>query len=142
MTTRISTCTRPIGPHGEPCGAVIRPSYVETTGTILGEPRKPAGEIVHPAKCERCAATYPDMVSIPLTSADLQLIGQRLAESTRQRLESLATASERTPGCYEVPITEHEARDLASKAANLGLIPLASKIRHEVNGLTVARRGR
>ena len=139
MTTQVSTCTKPTA-SGEMCGGAIRPSRIEAAGAVLGVPRQPAAETVQPAQCERCATPYPDVVSVPMTGDDLQLIGQRVGESTRQRLKTVA--KELTPASFQIEITEHDARDLASKAANLGLLPLAQKIRHELNGLTMERRGR
>src|SRR5712691_2615586 len=59
----------------------------------------------------------------PMTLADLDMVADRLSESTRQELN--VTATELTPGCYEVELTEDRARDLASKSANLGLAAIA-----------------
>ena len=73
-----------------------------------------------------------------VTVADLAMVGDRLSESTRQELR--VTATELTPGCYEIEMTEDRARDLASKAANLGLAAIANKVRQELNGLAIQRR--
>ena len=67
-----------------------------------------------------------------MTRADLDLVGQRLSESTRQTLQ--ATATEFTAGSYKVELTEERARDLASKAANLGLVEIASRVPQELTG--------
>jgi hypothetical protein len=96
------------------------------------------GEITYPAACQGCGKTYADMVSVPMTLADLDMVRDRLSESTRQELA--ATATELTPGCYEVEIAEGRAQDLASKAANLGLLAIATKVKQELNGLTIQRR--
>jgi hypothetical protein len=93
---------------------------------------------VYPAACQGCGKTYADVVSISMTLADLDMVRDRLSESTRQELT--ATATELTPGCYEVAMTEDRARDLASKTANLGLAPIANKVRQELSGLTIQRR--
>ena len=68
------------------------------------------------------------------------MVRDRLSESSRQELA--ATATELTPGNYQVEIAEERARDFASKAANLGLAVIASKIRQELNGLMTQRRQR
>ena len=68
----------------------------------------------------------------------IDLLGQRMSESTRQELHT--TATEVTPGAYEVELAEARARDLAAKTANLGLLVIAGKIRQEVDGLTLQRR--
>ena len=70
-----------------------------------------------------------------MTRADLDLVGDRLSPSTRQELHR--TATEQAPGTYDVEIPETRARDLASKATNLGLIALASKIQQELDALTL-----
>ncbi len=80
------------------------------------------------------------MVSVPLTPADLALIGDRMSESTRQGLKAAATEGE--PGGYAIEMTEAAARDLAAKTANLGLTAIAAKVREELNGLTSQRRQR
>ena len=72
-------------------------------------------------------------VVVSMTRADLDLVGDRLSPSTRQELHR--TATEQAPGTYDVEIPETRARDLASKATNLGLIALASKIQHELDAL-------
>ena len=82
--------------------------------------------------------TYADSVSVPMTLADLDMVADRLSPRTRDELE--ATATEVTPGTYEVEITESRASDLASKAANLGLAAMANRVRQELNALTVQRR--
>jgi hypothetical protein len=74
-------------------------------------------------------------VAILLTLADLDMVGDRLSPSTRQELKR--TATEQTPGSYVIEMTESRALDLASKAANLGLLGIASKIRQELDALTV-----
>ena len=128
MTTQTMTCT---------CGGEIRPSYIATAPVNVLTPK---GEITYPAACQGCGKTYADTVSIPMTLADLDMVGDRLSKSTRQDL--VATATELTQGCYQVEIAEDRARDLASKVANLGLVPLANKVRQELNGLTIQRRQR
>ena len=70
-----------------------------------------------------------------MTLADLDMVGDRLSESTRQELKR--TATEQTSGTYAVEMTETRAHDLASKAANLGLSTIANKIRQELDALTV-----
>jgi hypothetical protein len=74
-------------------------------------------------------------VAVSMTLADLDMVGDRLSESTRQELKR--TATEQTPGTYSVEMTETRAHDLASKAANLGLSTIANKIRQELDALTV-----
>ena len=74
-------------------------------------------------------------VVISMTLADLDMVGDRLSPSTRQELKR--TATEQTPGRYVVEMTEARALDLASKAANLGLLALATRIQHELDTLTV-----
>jgi hypothetical protein len=74
-------------------------------------------------------------VLISMTCADLDMVGDRLSPSTRQELHR--TATEQAPGTYEVEMPEARARDLASKAANLGLMALAAKIQQELDALTV-----
>src|SRR5262245_47094162 len=122
--------------HCSPCVAAsigkafpqaIRPSYIEPVTSVLGEPRKPQGEIVHPAACRQCGKSYADILAVPMTADDLNIVGDRLSESTRQALQGAAT--ELTPGLYEVAMTEQGARDLAAKAANLGLVVIGQKIR-------------
>jgi hypothetical protein len=138
MTTHTPTCTERSADRSEACGGEIRPSYSETAS--IASAVSPKGEITHPAVCQRCGKTYADTVSVPMTLADFDMAGQRLSESTRQELEAKAT--ELTPGCYAVEMTEDRARDLASKAANLGLAAIANKVRQELNGLTIQRRQR
>jgi len=137
MSTRTPTCTERRRDRAESCGGEIRPSFIDTA-SILGVASK--GEVIHPAACQECGKTYADTVSVPMTRADLDMVGDRLSASTRKELEAMAT--ERTPGCYDVEITESRASDLASKAANLGLAPLANKVRHELTALTAQRRQR
>jgi hypothetical protein len=74
-------------------------------------------------------------VIVSLTRADLDVVGDRLSPTTRQELHR--TATEQAPGTYDVAMTETRARDLASKAANLGLMALAIKIQQELDALTV-----
>ena len=138
MTTQTSTCTKSAGDRGEVCGGEIRPSYSETPTVI--DALSPKGEKTFPAACQRCGKTYADVVSFPMTLADLDMVGDRLSKSTQQELR--VTATELTPGCYEVELTEDRARDLASKSANLGLTLIASRVRQELNGLTTQRRQR
>ena len=137
MTTPTQTCTER-NQQGELCGGTIRPSYIEPVTSVLGEPRKPQGEIVHPAACRQCGKSYADILAVPMTADDLNIVGDRLSESTRQALQGAAT--ELTPGLYEVAMTEQGARDLAAKAANLGLVVIGQKIRQELNGLSIQRR--
>ena len=137
MTTRVATCTKPAR-DGAVCGGEIRPSYSEAPATI--DALTPKGETLHPAACERCGKTYADIVSVPMTVVDLDMVRDRLSESTRQELS--ATATELAPGSYQVEMTEDRARDLASKAANLGLAVIANKVRQELNVLTSQRRQR
>lgn len=127
MSTRSKTCT---------CGGDIRPSYIGPAPIIGALAQK--GDVTFPATCQQCAKTHPDVVSVPLTRADIDLVGQRLSESTRQELQT--TATELSPGTYGVELTEERARDLAAKAANLGLIVIANKIKQELTELTNQRR--
>ena len=90
MTTATPTCTER-NQQGEPCGGAIRPSYIETVTSVLGEPRKPQGEIVHPAACQQCGKSYADILSVPMTADDLNIVRDRLSESTRQALQAAAT---------------------------------------------------
>jgi hypothetical protein len=138
MPTRTPTCTERRRDRAESCGGEIRPSYIAPAPIVGALAAK--GDMTYPAACQRCGKTYVDIVSIPMTGADLDLVRDRLSESARQEL--MATATELTPGCYEVAIAEDRARDFASKAANLGLLVIADKIRQEVNGLTAQRRQR
>jgi hypothetical protein len=138
MTAQPTTCTKSAGAHGEVCGGEIRPSYSETP-TII-DALSPKGEQTHPAACQRCGKTYADVIAFPMTLADLDMVGDRLSKSTQQELR--VTATELSPGCYEVELTEDRARDLASKSANLGLTVIANKVRQELNGLTSQRRQR
>ena len=135
MTTRIRTCSAPTADRQGTCGGAIRPSYMATE--VLQTAQAPK-EVTRPAACEQCGTTYEDVVSIAMTHADLDLVGQRLSPSTRQTLEAAAT--ELTAGSYEVALTEDRARDLASKAANLGLVEIARRVRQELTGLTMERR--
>ncbi len=138
MTSRSPTCTERRRDRAESCGGEIRPSFIDTAAIIGAMVSK--GEITHPATCQGCGKTYADTVSVPMTLADLGMVGDRLSASTRQELE--ATATDLRGGCYEVEITETRAADLAAKAANLGLAVIANKIRHELSGLTLQRRQR
>jgi|RhiMetdeSRZDD1v2_1073273.scaffolds.fasta_scaffold107826_5 hypothetical protein len=136
MTTRFTTCTEK-GPNAaEACGGEIRPSFIGPAPIVGATAQK--GDITYPATCPACGKTYPDIVSIPMTRADFDMVGDRMSETTR--LELRATATELEPGGYAVELTEDRARDFASKAANLGLLPIATKIRHELNSLTSQRR--
>ena len=83
---------------------------------------------------------YPDTISVPLSRAELDLVGQRISASTREELERAAT--EGPPGTFAVEVTEERARDLMAKAANLGLVSLASRLRQELDALTSQRRRR
>jgi hypothetical protein len=128
MTTR--TC--------EACGGEIRPSYIGPAPILGAQASK--GDMTYPAACQGCGKTYADILSISLTLADLEMVQDRLSPSTRQELT--ATAAELSPGCFDVALAEDRARDLASKAANLGLVAIADKVRHELNGLAKQRRQR
>ena len=75
-----------------------------------------------------------------MTVEDLAMVKDRLSESTRQELAAAATAL--ASGGYQVEIAEDRARDLASKAANLGLVTIANTVRQELNSLTRERRQR
>jgi hypothetical protein len=130
MTMRTLAC--------KSCGGEIRPSYIAPAPIIGALASK--GDITYPAACQGCGKTYADVLAIPMTLADLDMVRDRLSESARQELA--ATATELTPGCYEVELAEDRARDLASKAANLGLLAIATKVRQELNSLTVRRRQR
>ena len=68
-----------------------------------------------------------------MTRADLDMVGDRLSPNTRQEL--LRTATEQASGTYQVEIAETRARDLASKAANLGLLALAGEIQQKLDAL-------
>ena len=139
MTTQTPTmCTKRAGDRAEPCGGEIRPSYIGPAPIIGALAAK--GEITYPAACQECGTTYPDIVSVPMTLADLEMVRDRLSQSTRRELQE--TATELTGGCYAVTITEDRARDFASKAANLGLGVLANKVRQELDGLMLQRRQR
>jgi hypothetical protein len=129
MTTSSLTCA---------CGGEIRPSYIGPAPLVGALAAK--GEITFPASCQKCGKTYPDIVSIPMTSDDLAMVRDRLSESTRQDL--LATATEISVGTYRVDIAEERARDLAAKAANLGLLTIANTFRQELNSLMLQRRQR
>ena len=139
MATRTATtCTEiPKNAH-EACGGGIRPSYIGPAPIVGANAQK--GDITYPATCEVCGKTYPDTVSVAMTVADLEMIADRMSRSSRQELQ--ATATELPPGQYAVELTEDRARDFASKAANLGLVPIASKIRQELDGLMTQRRQR
>jgi hypothetical protein len=136
MPTRTSTCTEKAKNSDTPCGGEIRASYIGPAPIIGALAQK--GDVTFPAACQTCGKTYADVVSVPLTQAEIDLVGQRLSESTRQEL--LTTTTELAPGSFGVELTEERARDLASKAANLGLLVIAKKIRQELDGLTTQRR--
>jgi hypothetical protein len=138
MATRTVTCTAPVGRAGESCGGEIRPSYTETAVSVGGALAK--RDVIHPAACERCATTYADVVSIAMTLAEIDTVGQRLSPSTQHELE--ATATELTPDSYEIELTEVRARDFASKAANLGLMAISDKVREKLRELNLQRRQR
>ena len=72
-------------------------------------------------------------IAVSMTRADVDIIGDRLSESTRQEL--LRAATEPTPGIYEIALTEARARDLAAKAANLGLLVIATTIRQGLDAI-------
>jgi hypothetical protein len=74
-------------------------------------------------------------IAVPMTHVDLDIVADRLSESTRQEL--LRTATEQTPGIYAVALTEARARDLAAKAANLGLVAIATTILQVLDAVTV-----
>lgn len=136
MTTRIPRCTQRGKDGSEMCGGEIRPSYIAPAPIIGALAQK--GEITYPAACEICGKTYADVISVPMTVADLDMVRDRLSASTREELA--ATATESTPGCYAVEIAENRAQDLAAKAANLGLVAIATKVRQELNTLMLQRR--
>ena len=138
MVTRTVTCTATVGHAGQTCGGEIHPSYTETAARVGDFVAK--GDLTHPAACERCATTYPDVVSVPLTLVEIDTVGQRLSQSARQELE--ATATELTPGAYEIALTEVRARDFASKAANLGLMVISEKVREKLRELGRQRQRR
>ena len=136
MTTRTRTCTEHSKDRTEPCGGEIRPSYIAAAPIVGALAAK--GETTYPAACQQCGKTYVDVVSVPMTVEDLAMVRDRLSESTRQELAATATAL--TSGGYQVEIAEDRARDLASKAANLGLVTIANTVRQELNSLTLQRR--
>lgn len=138
MTTRTLMCTELSGDRTKRCGGEIRPSYIAAAPIVGALAAK--GEITYPAACQKCGKTYVDVVSIPMTVVDLAMVRDRLSESTRQELA--ATATELTSGCYQVEIAEERARDLAAKAANLGLVAIANTVRQELSSLTLQRRQR
>lgn len=138
MTTRTLTRTEQIGDHTKRCGGEIRPSYIAAAPIVGALAAK--GDITYPASCQQCGKTFVDVVSIPMTVTDLAMVRDRLSESTRQELAAAAT--ELTPGCYQVEITEDRARDLAAKAANLGLAAIANTVRQELSRLALQRRQR
>ena len=129
MATRTTTCS---------CGGEIRPSYIGAAPIVGALAAK--GEITYPATCQQCGKTHVDVVSISMTVEDLAMVKDRLSESTRQELAAAATAL--ASGGYQVEIAEDRARDLASKAANLGLVTIANTVRQELNSLTRERRQR
>jgi hypothetical protein len=138
MTTRTTTCTAQRADRSETCGGEIRPSYIGAAPIVGALAAK--GEMTYPAACQRCGKTYVDVVSVPMTAADLAMVGDRLSEDTRRELAR--TATELTAGCYQVEIAEDRARDLAAKAANLGLVAIATTVRQELSSLTQQRRQR
>jgi hypothetical protein len=129
MTPAMTTCT---------CGGEIRPSYIGPAPIIGALAAK--GEITYPAACQQCKKTYPDTVSISMTAADLGLVSDRISPSTRQELAKGAT--EISPGSFQIELPEDRAIDLASKAANLGLLTIAATIRRELSALALLRRQR
>ena len=122
----------------EACGGEIRPSYIGPAPILGAQASK--GDMTYPAACQGCGKTYADILSFEMTLADLEMVQDRLSPSTRQELA--ATAAERSPGCYDIALAEDRARDFASKAANLGLVVIADKVRHQLNGLATRRRQR
>ena len=122
----------------EACGGEIRPSYIAPAPILGAQAAK--GDMTYPAACQGCGKTYADILSISMTLADLDMVQDRLSPSLRQELTAMA--AEITPGCYEVALPEDRARDFASKAANLGLVVIADKVRHQLNGLATQRRQR
>lgn len=138
MTRRVQTCTARLGNGPGPCGGDIRPSYIGPA-PIVGA-QAPKGDITYPAACEACGKVYADVVSIAMTSEDLAMVGNRMSPSGREELE--ATATKLASGGYQVDLTEERARDFASKAANLGLVAIAQKLRRELDDLTIQRRQR
>ena len=135
MTTRSSTCSTLVGAQNERCDGTIRPSYLEVAtgaGAIVQK------DVLHPAACERCGATFPDTVTFAMSVAELEQVGNRLSPSTRQELQAVAT--ELRPGTYSVQLDEDRARDLSAKAANLSLVDLAAKVRVELSALSLQRR--
>ena len=137
MTTRTPTCTEKRRNAQEACGGEIRPSYIGPAPIVGASAQK--GDITYPATCQVCGKTYPDTVFFPMTVADLAMVGDRMSKSTRLELEATAT-EQVSSGGYKVELTEDRARDFASKAANLGLLPIANRIRQELDGLTLQRR--
>ncbi|HYE93028.1 MAG TPA: DUF2321 domain-containing protein [Terriglobales bacterium] len=127
MTTQTETCT---------CGGPIKPSYI-AAAPILGA-LAAKGEMTYPAACETCGTTYPDVVAVPMTAADMKMVRDRLSQSTHDELA--ATATEVGPESFKVVIAEARARDLAAKAANLGLTNVAKSLRQELDALTLQRR--
>ena len=136
MATRVETCTERLSSRPEPCGGDIRPSYIGPAPITGATARK--GDITYPASCAVCGKSYSDVISIEMTGDDLAVVADRMSPHTRQELE--ATATKLRSGGYEVQLTEERARDFASKAANLGLVPLAGKIRQGLSDLTLQRR--
>jgi hypothetical protein len=138
MVTRVQTCTERLGSGPDPCGGQIRPSYIGPAPIVGASAQK--GDITYPASCQTCGKVYPDIVSLAMTPEDLAMVGARMSPSSREELE--ATATKLRSGGYEVALTEDRARDFAAKAANLGLVAIADKIRQELNALTSQRRQR
>jgi hypothetical protein len=138
MTTHAQTCTERVRGGSESCGGEIRQSYSAPAPIVGAQAQK--GDITHPAACQTCGKTYVDVISIGMTHEEMDMVGDRISPHARQELR--ATATGRPPRIYEVELTEDRARDFASKAANLGLVAIADKIRQELNGLTIQRRQR
>src|SRR2546421_6404715 len=115
ITQTPTTCTKRAGDRAESCGGEIRPSYIGPAPIIGALAAK--GEMTYPAACQACGTTYADVVSVPMTLGDLEMVRDRLSQSTRQELQQ--TATELTDGSYQVEMADDRARDLASKAATL-----------------------
>src|SRR5262245_11946655 len=139
MTISSATCAAR-NAKAESCGGAIRPSYIETVPPNLGDARRTPRELLHAAECERCGTRYEDEIQFTMTGDELHTVAHRMSESTRQELQACAT--EVVPGSFEVKLFEDRARDFAAKAANLGLVAIAAKVRQEMNGLTLQRRKR
>ena len=138
MTTPLRTCTERLGSDSAPCGGEIRPSYIGPAPIISAQ--APKGETTYPASCTACGKVYADVVSLEMTGEELAMVGARMSPSARDELE--ATATKLRAGSYHIELTEDRARDFASKAANLGLVAVAGKIRQGLDQLTIQRRQR